>query len=355
MSLVVRVRSIALTAAVAFTSSAAWGADAADAAAAEALFNRGRQLMGEGKFAEACPKLAESQRLDPGTGTALNLADCYERQGRTATAWVTWLEAATLAKQAGQSDREEFARSKAKSLEGKLPRLEIQLTPGAQVNGLRVTRNGTEVRDVSFGVPLPVDPGEHTIEASAPGYQTWRGTVRVDQAGGQQLVRIPVLNSDSAAAPAPGSPAPGAAPAAGPAPSGPAPVAVAAAPAPAWSTTPTPNKPRGNGRRTVGIILTGVGAAGVAAGGVLALMASSANDDSMKNCNAADETRCNAAGVAEREDALALGTNATILTIVGGAALATGVVLWMSAPSSNAQVGALSNGSDARMVLRGSF
>ncbi len=353
MSLVVRVRSIALTAAVALTSSAAWGADAADAAAAEALFNRGRQLMGEGKFAEACPKLAESQRLDPGTGTALNLADCYERQGRTATAWVTWLEAATLAKQAGQSDREEFARGKAKALEGKLARLEIQLAPGAQVNGLRVTRNGTEVRDVSFGVPLPIDPGEHTIEASAPGYQSWRGTVRVDQAGGQQLVRIPVLNPASAAAPAATAPAPGAAPA--PAPSGPTPVAVATAPAPAAATAPTPDKPRGNGRRTVGIILTAAGGASVVAGGIFAAMANSANEDSKDNCNANDETRCNPSGVQKRQDALDYGTNATILGIVGGAALATGVVLWMSAPSSNTQVGALSTGSDARMVLRGSF
>src|SRR5512139_1741852 len=58
-------------------------AQASDKAAAEALFDEGRKLMAEGKYAAACAKLEASQKLDAGVGTQLNLADCYEKSGKT--------------------------------------------------------------------------------------------------------------------------------------------------------------------------------------------------------------------------------------------------------------------------------
>lgn len=363
MQFVERVRLIAVATSLALTSGVAWGANADDAAAAEALFNRGRQLVNEGKFAEACPKLAESQRLDPGVGTALNLADCYERQGRTATAWATWLEAATLAKQGGQEDREELARSRAKALEARLTRLEIALAPGAKVEGLRVTRSGTELREVSFGIPLPVDPGEQVIEASAPGYKPFRTTVRADQPGGQVTVTIPRLaQSEVVVAPAP-APAP-AAPA-------PLPIAPQATPAPAPATTgqpvyvsapattngtPAPAKPVKvkSTRRTLGKVFTFVGAGGLVVGGVSALVANALNEASKDDCNPNDPNRCNGDGYATREAALSAGSTATIFAVAGGILTTTGLVLWISAPSAT-QVGAVTSGDDARLVFRRSF
>src|SRR6185436_9479039 len=77
-----------------------------DAATAQALFDQGRALMSEKKYSEACPKLAESQRLDPGMGTLFHLADCYEGSGKVASAWAAYLEVASLAAASGQTERE---------------------------------------------------------------------------------------------------------------------------------------------------------------------------------------------------------------------------------------------------------
>ena len=85
----------------------------ADPATAEALFREGRRLLDEGKTDEACPKLAESQRLDPSAGTMLNLATCYEKNGQLASAWVTFKGAATAAQNANEVDRAKLARAKA--------------------------------------------------------------------------------------------------------------------------------------------------------------------------------------------------------------------------------------------------
>src|SRR5271154_1822433 len=77
---------------------------ASSKAAAQALFEEARQLMIDGKFGEACPKLEESERLDPGAGTLLNLGHCYEKNGQTASAWVTYKDAANAADLRHRSD-----------------------------------------------------------------------------------------------------------------------------------------------------------------------------------------------------------------------------------------------------------
>src|SRR5829696_5855787 len=93
---------------------------AADEPTAEALFTEGRRLLAERRYAEACAKLAESQRLDPAIGTLLNLADCHEKNGQTASAWARFREAAEAARRAGDATREKVAARRASALDEKL-------------------------------------------------------------------------------------------------------------------------------------------------------------------------------------------------------------------------------------------
>src|SRR5687768_11915066 len=104
-------------------------ARADNAAIANALFDEGKRLMQSGKFAEACTKFADSQRLDPGVGTILNLAACYEKNGQTASAWSAYRAAAAAARDKGQSAREKAARESVARLEPGLLKVIVTVTP----------------------------------------------------------------------------------------------------------------------------------------------------------------------------------------------------------------------------------
>src|SRR5262249_26294895 len=159
--------------------------------AAEALFKDGKRLMKLGNFQEACPKLDESQRLDPGMGTLFNLAECNERIGKTATAWAQYLEVASQAKAAGQAAREKVARQRAAVPESKGPKLTILVRGTSPPPQLEVRREGEPVGRAQWSTAVPVDPGLHRVTASAPGKKDWDTTVRVPPMPGAVAIEVP--------------------------------------------------------------------------------------------------------------------------------------------------------------------
>ncbi|HEY0476609.1 MAG TPA: hypothetical protein VGD37_03745 [Kofleriaceae bacterium] len=139
------------------------------------LFREGRELLKAGRVAEACDAFAGSQKLDAKVGTLLNLADCREKQGQTATAWSLFLEARQLA--AAQHDaRAAEADRRASVIQAKLSYLTITVARARQVEGLVVKRNGLPVDRAQWNTPIALDPGDHVIEASAPGWKPWSTT-----------------------------------------------------------------------------------------------------------------------------------------------------------------------------------
>ena len=157
---------------------------------AEALFRQGRELMNEGNYDAACPKFAESHRLDPGGGTLLNLAVCHEGQGKLATAWAEFQEALALARADGREDRSELAVQRIAAIEPELARLTVTVPSGSA--DMVVSVNGTPLGNAAWGAPMPVDAGSVAVEASAPGRRKFAKSIQVSD-GDDVVVEVPEL------------------------------------------------------------------------------------------------------------------------------------------------------------------
>jgi hypothetical protein len=154
----------------------------ADAAAAQALFERGRSAAQRSDWPAACAAFAESQHLDPGAGTLMNWATCEARQNQVASAWEHFNEAAALLPTT--DDRATFVRAQIRSLARRLPRLTIHLAPTMPL-GARVLRNGAELGAASIDLPLPVDPGAVQLLVVCPGHEP--RSLLVQMREGEQL------------------------------------------------------------------------------------------------------------------------------------------------------------------------
>lgn len=304
----------ALCSALVFTRPAC-AQNASDKAQAEALFQAGRDLMSAGKFAEACPKFEASQRLDAGIGTLLYLADCYEKSGRLASAWATFREAESVAMQHSESGRAQVAKKRAAALEPRLPKLSVMVAQGNPPDTV-VKRSGTVVPRESWDLALPVDPGSITIEASAPGRKPWSTTVKIEGEQASNSVDVPVLEEAPMEQKEATTPK------------------VAAAPAQApVSPGGEPPETTGSGQRTIGLVVGGAGIVGLGLGTFFGLRAKSKNDSSKERCPN-DPNICDQQGVNLRDQAKSAATLSTAFMIGGGALLAGGVVLYLTAPKS---------------------
>ena len=175
-------------------SSGAWADQSADQTLAQTLFDEAVKLMDKGQFSDACPKLAESQRLDPGGGTLLNLGFCRQNEGKLASAWAAYNEALSQAIKDGRKDRESTARVHVDELEGKYSKLAIDVSDAARkIDGLEIRIDGTPVRQAAWGSLVPIDRGTHGIVVSAPGKKNYNTTIDITTDGTTQRVSIPAL------------------------------------------------------------------------------------------------------------------------------------------------------------------
>src|SRR6185437_16226487 len=168
-----------------------------DLALAKVLFEDGRKAMADGKIDEACAKLGQSHAIEPALGTLLNLAVCHDKQGKTASAWAEFNAAAELAAKSNETKRVAFATEQAKELEGRLAHLVVR-APGA-ASGLSVRLDGREIGAVVLGSAVPLDPGEHRVEVSAPGKHAFAVTVKIDPGPSSKTVDVPPLADEAAA------------------------------------------------------------------------------------------------------------------------------------------------------------
>ena len=295
-----------------------------DRPAAQGLFDEGRRLMSAQHYDEACPKFEESQRLDPAVGTLLNLAVCYEKAGRVASAWSAYLDVAAKADAAGQKDRARVGREKAAALAPRVSKIVIAAPSGGAAADLEVTRDGEAVGHAQFGVAVPADPGKHVIAASAPGKQGWSTSVTTTE-GQTSTVSVPELAPAGAAATATDT---GSVP----------------APAPAEPPAPPPDAVhRGIGtQKLLALVAGGIGVVGIGIGAGFGIDSLSKHSNASQQCP--DPSCKDPTGSALWHDAVTSGNVSTIAFVAGGVVLAGAAVLWFTAKdtpaaSANVQMG----------------
>ena len=287
-------------------------------AQADALFREGQQLLAAGELPAACAKLEESERLDPKIGRLLNVAYCHEKQGRIASAWHEYDQAAAMAIQAHQAEREKFARAHAATLARQLAFLRLEL--GTPPDGTQVSIDDRPLAHDQWGIPFAVDPGQHTVTVQAPGYQARTVPAAVTGTGEVRVEVGPLEKEVAAAPPAAAAPVPAAAamPAAG-APGGEAGPASAEAPA------------AHGGSRTLAYVVGGVGIAALGVGVGFGAYALSQKNDADAHCPG---RQCDSTGLSLVSSAKTAATVSTIGLAAGVVGIGAGFWLLVRSSSS---------------------
>ena len=307
-----------------------------DPAVAEALFAAGRKAFDEGRFSEACDKFAESQRLDPGAGTLINLAACREKTNELALAWEIWRQALTSL--SPSDPRRPEVEKRLATIDSRVPRLEIRLSASAPP-GTEVHRDGVQVGSAQLRTPLPVNPGKHSIEVTAPGREPKRYDVDLAESARTVLEVEPGSAVEAEAGPA-----------------APAQPAVHAEPRP----EPAPPSESGSSARTLGWVLGGVGLVGVAVGATTGILAFQKKEQMEKDCTPrGSELACNGDGLDAARAGNRYANVSTVSFVLGALSLGVGSYLLLSSSSTptrtGARVGVVAHPRGGALSFGGSF
>lgn len=274
---------------------------------AELLFREGRALVQQGKTAEACPKFAASQQLDPAVGTLMNLALCYEQIGKTASAWRAYASVVTEATHSGQTARAEAAQERYRNLEFQLARIRVESNGIPEGSLFRLDGQPVERAELTRGIP--VDPGFHSVTVEQNSQELWHESVQIGENDRWAVLRVLPPKAFGGPVGRPSEPVP-------------------------VPETPRPMAPpTGKGQRTTGLVVASTGLGAALVGGIFAAMAHSTYQDALAEC--ANVAQCtNPNGLSHRRQADRFDAVATGLWVGAGVALATGTFIYLSAPKS---------------------
>lgn len=304
-------------AALALSPGRGFAQSASDIEAAERAFNEALALMDAGRYSEACPKLETSDRLAPGSGTLLNLADCYEHLNRIGSAYRAFEGAQARANQNGKRERERVARERAALLLPRLSRL-VLVAPADAPSGFSVALDGGTLPATAWSMPLVVDAGTHVLDARAPGRRAVSLSLPPLSEGQTISVEVPSLAHEAS------------------------------------SPDGSPGASSFDAQRIAALVSAGVGLTGIVAGTAFGLHAMAKHDDSDDYCTG--NTCSDVRGVSAMQDARRAGDRSTASFIVGGLGLAAASVLWFVRPFSGSALGEAQLGVGAGGVaVRGRF
>lgn len=334
---------VTLAASVCLGTLPVFAQDVVDEQKVTALFTEAREAFAAGDYATACPKFEEVVRLKPGLGARIGLGDCYRAQARLSKAWEVYKgvvddvpelvkKAKGFTEQSKVQKRGDEAKARIKEIEPKLGWM-VLVVPES-VLGLKdavVHVDGVAVDRAKFGVRMPVDRGEHVVDAAAPGKKAWDKTVALVE-GAELSVTVQALEDEAPAVkvvpvdtPPPGNTG---------AQTNPIPPIVQDKPLPDGVQPPDTKGGFFSTQRIVGL---GVGAAGAGAlivGAVFGNQAIEKRDASEAggHCVA---NRCDLIGLPLRQESVDAANLSTGFLVGGGVALAAGTAIFLLAPKQN--------------------
>jgi hypothetical protein len=314
--------------------------DAAETAAARALAIDGVKLAQADKCSEAVDKLERAEKLKHSPIVLRHLGECQVKVGR----WVEGSESLRkllrepLPENASPtlSQAYESAAATLREVKPRIPTMKIVLTAPADAD-FTVKVDGNEMADSVVGVALPTDPGEHEIEATAPGFLKVSSAIKLAPSA-SSFVTLELVR-DPAARPAPKPEVAVAATAA-------ARSEAPAAPAPA-------EEPRARGSNTgkvLGYVSYAVAAGGL---GVGIAFGTSAKHDEKELSAACPNHVCSEAERDTLDFAKTKGIISTVGFAVAGAGITLGTILLVTSGSSSSdKASAGSSRSAARSGVR---
>lgn len=276
------------------------------------LFDAARESMARGDLAEACSQFDQSERLDPQLGTKLHLADCYEKQGKLASAWLQFRAAQVLAAEriakGALEPREKVAQLRAAKLKARLPTLKLQIR--TRLPGQTIALDGHDLSPRNWGSATPVDPGTHLLQVSAPGRVSWDESVEIAEQEHIELL-VPELLVERAPELGPSA---------------------------AASAQTTPRDTTFEPARIIAYALGGVGLIAGATGVALGIATENKvgrRDELCPSDLCRNQSELNEVGRLTRE-ARRTATMANLLMIGGGVVLAAGITVYVLAPRADA-------------------
>jgi hypothetical protein len=285
-------------------------ADESKEQTADRLFREATRLEDSGNYEAACTRLEQSNTADPAIGTQFNLADCYEHVGQTGRALKLFRSVQAIAKAAGKQQREVSARERADALEPRVPKLHIEVAPGADTPGLEIRADGAPLTLEAWSAGLPLDPGTHSVSAAAPGRIGWSTSFEASR-GGDLRVVVPRL------------------------------VEIVTQEPPVVAQTA-----HRSGIPMAALVTGIVGLAGLGLGAVAGGISWADHDSANQSCTS---FKCASADAASKwNNAVTWGTVSTVAFVVGGVGIAGASVIWLTAPGSSAPT-------TAGLAVRGVF
>jgi hypothetical protein len=312
--------------------------DDASRSAARRMATTGVEAYQRDDYATAVDKLERAYQVLRVPSIGLWLARALAKQGRLVAASERYLEVGRLSVAQGDAQVQENAKKEAatevEALLPKIPSVVVTLQ-GATASEVALTLDGAPLATALLGEPRPVDPGKHRIEARR-GHEVVVADVTV-AISENKAVTVRFEGSGVGAAPG-GTPA-------SPSETAPGPV-TGAAPAATSDSAPSSSSTK----KTLGWVALGVGAAGIAVGGITGGLALGKKGD-FEDSPECEGTVCRRSTMQDELDSYStLRTVSSVGFIAGGVLAVTGVVLLVTGGSSEAKTSAYS-GAELRLRL----